>query len=213
MPPSVTTVPASSSADTRFVGAGATPWTTRAASRTVTSPAVKNGTSTTASRAIATAGTRRHDPPGPASSLTAPVGADGDPSPDERSRPRSTGGPGPRERRRWDLNPRKGYPFTTLAGSRTRPGYATSPSPPRLPARRRSSKSPLRRHDTAPHHLSYAHVASVSMRPTASPIEIAMTTSAAWTPNASACVVSPLLRWNTDRYAVAPGTMMTTAGT
>src|SRR5690606_8504716 len=47
------------------------------------------------------------------------------------------------ERRRWDLNPRTGCPVTALAGPRTRPDYATSPSPdPRLPGRLRRANSP-----------------------------------------------------------------------
>ncbi len=45
-------------------------------------------------------------------------------------------------RRRWDLNPRKGCPFTTLAGSRTRPDYATSPdAPPGYRARAAGTKA------------------------------------------------------------------------
>lgn len=50
------------------------------------------------------------------------------------------------KRRRWDLNPRKGCPFTTLAGSRTRPGYATSPDCATVPGRpgTRQSGSPRR---------------------------------------------------------------------
>ena len=56
--------------------------------------------------------------------------------------------PGPQDRalvkrRRWDLNPRKACPFTTLAGSRTRPGYATSPGQHRVPVRTLDHQSGL----------------------------------------------------------------------
>src|SRR5450756_3181723 len=56
-------------------------------------------------------------------------------------RPRLAESQGRAERRRRDLNPRKGCPFTTLAVSRTRPGYATSPSLPRVPGRSATGQS------------------------------------------------------------------------
>jgi hypothetical protein len=95
------------------------------------------------------------------------------------------------------LQARTGY----LPGSvRGKAAPATPPPPARARGRTLGAvRTRCPRGAVRPGYRSYAHVLSVSIRATASPMEIETTTSPASTAYASACVVSPLERWNTAR--------------